>query len=150
MASTVPQAKAALIDAIEARAEIQNTGIPVLWGAPTDEAAWNRSQEIIFLGTVEQAEEWGQVGGGGRRDEAYDLEVTIICHQHGKATEQQVEERAWQLRDEIQAALETDRTLGGVLNKWCAIDRTVQDNSPFTDGWGTRLRLTVHCEAMRI
>ena len=146
MASTVPAAKAALIDLIEAQPEIQAARVPVLWGAPTDSAELEKYHELIHLGDVDQEEEWGAVGGGGRRDERYAVEVVIYAHGTGKRTEQETEQRAWDLRDEIAEAISNDKELGGVLRPgWCAIDRTRQENTAFNDGWGTRLTLTVAC-----
>lgn len=143
MASAVPTAKAALKAAIESRDNVVSQGVVVRWGAPTDESQWLGKHEMIYFGRVDQAEEWGSLGGG-RRDEDFTIDVVIQVHQLGD-DEQETETRAWELRDEIEAALKADKTLGGAVSHWVQIERTTQENEPLEDGWGVRLTVTVRC-----
>lgn len=138
-ASTIPSAKAALLGLMQGAL----TDVRVTWGGPTSEE--DTALEMAHLGNVEQTEEWGALGNQ-RRDEDYDIEVFILVRQSGD-DEQATETRAWAIRELLATALRADPTLGGVLSKWAEITATTQDNTPLMDGWFTRLRVTVHCEA---
>jgi hypothetical protein len=147
MASTVPAVKAALKTAIAARTVISTAGIPVLWGEPLDKDDWAGGLEAIWLGDVDQSEEWP--GLGQRRDEDYTIEVRVSVFQHGDDP-QATETRAWALRDEIVEAVRTDATLKSLLNLGAEVQRTTQANTPAEKAWQADLTLTVHCRTVNI
>lgn len=138
--STAPAAKAAILALLEAHAPLDDVNLR--WGGPTKEAQLKPDQ--VFFGQIEQTEE---PLGPHTIDEDYDLEIVVQVRKLGDDKEQATEERAWDIRSEIRAALEANPTLGGLLNIGCEISRTVQESEPLTDGWFARLRLTVHCHS---
>jgi hypothetical protein len=147
MASTVPAVKAALKNAIAARALIVTDKVAVEWSEPVDEADYKDGLEIIYLGNVEQTEQWP--GLGARRDEEFRVGVTVRVYQYGD-DEQATEARAWALRDEVVQAVATDATLKGLLNLGAEVERTEQRNLPADKAWVAELSLTVRCRTVNI
>lgn len=143
MASTVPGAKAAMIAAIKANSAITTAGTPVLWGEPTKEGDYKGKTEAIWLGDVDQTEEWP--GITQRRDEDYTVGVVIRVIKRGN-DEKATEERAWALRDEVAAAMTTVRP----SYIQAEIERTTQRNTPTDDAWFTDLTLTVRIRAISV
>jgi hypothetical protein len=147
MASTVPAVKAALKNAIAARANIVTDGVLVVWSEPVDDSDYKDTLEAIWLGNVEQTETWP--GLGPRRDEEYTIGVVIRVFQYGD-DEQATEERAWVLRDEVVQAVATDPTLEGLLNLGAEVERTEQRNLPAEKAWLAELVLTVRCRTVNV
>jgi hypothetical protein len=147
MASTVPAVKAALKNAIAARATIVTDKVLVTWSEPVDEADYQGTLEAIWMGDVEQTEEWP--GLGPRRDEEYRIGVVIRVFQYGD-DEQATETRAWALRDEVVQAVATDATLKSLLNLGAEVERTEQRNMPAEKAWLAELTLTVRCRTVNV
>lgn len=139
--STVPQAKAKILDLLDARPGL--AGVTRAYTYPADEASIGR--EHIHLGDVSQTEVWGAIGGQ-RRDEDFTIEIVILVRKFGDDP-QATETRLWVLREEVATALRSDLTLSGILNQWCELTNTRVDQFPLTDGWTSRARLTVRCTA---
>jgi len=140
-ASTIPAAKAALVNLLTAT---MPAGVTVRWGGPTNEG--QMTDEMSYLGDVTQSEEWVGLKSAGRVED-YTIELVITVRSH-EDNEQTAETRLWQLRELAAGALRADPHLGGVLNEAGAeLAETRQDNLPLTDGWACRARVTVHCRS---
>jgi hypothetical protein len=114
--STVPAVKAYLLAEFQNDADL--TGVTVKWSAPADGDQYTR--DMVWLGDVDQTEVYRAIGQE-RKDEDYTLEVVVQAYLEGddpRATE----ERAWELRAAVAAAIRADLTLGGNLNHWAEMD----------------------------
>jgi hypothetical protein len=141
-ATTAPQAKAAILAALATRPAL--SGVKRTWGGPTDET--DVVAEMIYLGRVEIAGEWRTLGAGVRH-ESFTVGISVVVSQYGD-DEQSTEERAFDLLDEVSAALTADRFLGGLLYQPAALEAITQENFPAPEQWGARISATIRCEAM--
>lgn len=139
--STVPAAKAAILTLLQGASGL--AGVKVSWGGPTQLEDVKR--EMVHLGDVEQDEE---DRGFNTTTEDYTLDIVVIVRRHGD-NEQATETRLWAIRQEIADLIDTNYTLGGVLNETGArVDRTRQENLPTDEGWFSRAYVTVRCRAV--
>jgi len=109
-ASTVPQAKAALLAMLRARPALNE--VAVTWAGPTENEDV-RDQMIFFDGPVLRQPEW-VVLGADKLDERYTLTLHVETYTPGDDPDV-AEQRCWALIDEIEQAVRDDDTLGGLL-----------------------------------
>jgi hypothetical protein len=140
--STVPAVKAYLLAEFQNDADL--TGVTVKWSAPADGDQYTR--DMVWLGDVDQTEVYRAIGQE-RKDEDYTLEVVVQAYLEGddpRATE----ERAWELRAAVAAAIRADLTLGGNLNHWAEMDSTRMTTRPADPkGWLAKGTLQLRCRA---
>lgn len=125
-ASTIPAFKAALKTALEGHAGL--SGVLVVWGEPTPPQIAER--EFMALLTADGEQEPGALGRLAR-DEDYDQTVLISVLYEGDQ-QQQAEERAWALADEIDEVLGANPTLGGAVREAQLVGRVRGES--FSDG----------------
>ena len=101
----------AIQDALYAAIVAQNPGCRVSLGYPLlgtrDEELW-----VALAGRVEVTEEWT---GGCSRSESQEIDVRVWVEKPG-GTPKSTRDRAFALHAAIEAALATDRTLGGIAD----------------------------------
>lgn len=145
-ATTAPAAKSAILAAIAARPAL--TAITPTWGGPTE--ADDLAEEMIHLGRTIGEGEWRTLGAPNRH-ESYLIAVHIIVLKYGD-DEQATEERAFELLDEVSAALYADKFLANgatnLLYTPAAIESWEQTNTPTPEQWGAQIVAQVRCEAM--
>jgi hypothetical protein len=144
--STIPAAKAKLLELLEARPGLEGVGID--WVAPAKEADVKR--DMVWLGDLEQTESW-HGPGSARRDESYRLEV--YCHAYRPGDKPKDTELAClALRDELSAVLREHHTLDGVLVGGvgdASLERTQLFAAQLADkGWVSRCIAHVRCTAL--
>lgn len=149
-ASTAPTAKARILAAIAARPAL--SGITPTWGGPTEGEDISQA-ERIHLGVTRGAGQWRTLGAGNRH-ESYTVALHIVVIEWGD-NEQQTEERAFVLLDEVSAALYADKFLsaGGpqLLYTPAAIESWEQTNVPMVSKqWAAQINALIRCEAMFI
>lgn len=142
--STIPAAKAKILELLAARAALEGVGID--WVEPAKEADVKR--DMIWLGDVEQTENWATLGAD-RRDESYLLEVHCQAYRQGdKPTDTELV--CFALRDEIAVMLRDHKELDGVLLSpgVASLERTRLDSPQLADqGWLSHCLLHVRCTA---
>ncbi len=140
--STAPQAKAAILAALATRPALD--AVTRTWGGPTE--IEDAAEEHIYLGQVKVVGEWRTLGAGVRH-ESYTVALRVMVLRYGD-DEQATEERAWDLLDEVSAALTADRFLGGLLYQPAALEEITQDNAPMPKQWAARIDAQIRCHAM--
>lgn len=145
-ASTAPAAKAAILAAITARPALST--VATRWGGPTENE--DLAEEMIYLGPARGTGEWRTLGAGNRH-ESYTVELRVVVLKYGD-DEQVTEERAFDLLDEVSAALNADKFLanGGtqLLYTPAAIESWEQTNTPTPEQWSAQIVAQIRCEAM--
>lgn len=145
MPSTVPAAKAALLAALQAREDL--AGVLAQRGLPAEVPTQN--ERIYLTGT--EALTRDPVLQQGLRRESYLLPLVIEVERFGRGNEvrDQVEQRGWDIVDELEAAIATDPELGGVLDDSELEGVPVEVTLPLTsnDGWLTRISAQVRARA---
>lgn len=145
-ATTAPAAKAAILAALATRSALAD--IPRTWGGPTENE--DLAEEMIWLGRTVGTGEWRTLGAGNRH-ESYTIALHVLVLKYGD-DEQATEERAFDLLDEVSAALYADKFLanGGsqLLYTPAAIESWEQTNTPTPEQWGAQIVAQIRCEAM--
>lgn len=141
-ATTAPAAKAAILTLLQARPALASP-VKVTWGGPTENE--DTAEEHVHMGRVVGAGEWRTLGAG-RRHESYTIELRVTVLKYGD-DEQAVEDRSFDLLDEVSAALTTDPYLSGLLYEPAAIEAWEQSNVPMTDQWYSVVVAQIRCNA---
>src|SRR5512147_1406675 len=138
MATTVPQAKAALKALLEAWTWPVNTP-EIRWGGPTEGEDFPQGGEIIYFGETEITNDNYRLGVTAW-DESYNLRIVIEVFAYGDL-EQNVEQRCWDLYGEVVEILMANKTLNGAVTYLDAEQpRGVrQINMPLPQQWMSRI-----------
>lgn len=134
-ATTVIAAKNALKDAVEDIASLVASGALVRHGVPTDVPT--EDERVYVYRRIEN----------GKRDpelqsriwqETYDVTIHIEVKTYGNDDGAANEARAYEILDDVEAAVAADDTLAGTA-KQAALATFDSDTAPTTDGWMTLL-----------
>lgn len=137
MPSSAPAAKAGLLALLAARPALST--VQRSWGHPGELI---EKESVLLLG-VQSSEQPAQLGQLAR-DETYSLTVAVCVHQDGDDA-QAVEQRAWALAAEVEAAVHDDRTLSGALTGWAGVTAMAQDAFIESGGRTAEVVLTIEC-----
>jgi hypothetical protein len=110
--STAPAVKAALLTQLGARAGLLNVGLN--WSAPVDAALYAPSGEDIYLGDVDQTQEYRRLGTLIPKDEHYTVQVIVQVHRAGNDPEG-TEQRCWALVGEVENQLRSDPAVNNTI-----------------------------------
>lgn len=139
-ASTIPDAKAALLAAIQARGAL--SAVHVAWGVPAELPS--ELERIYVSDAVDVTREWAGLGGG-RLDENYAIQVHVEAFRHGD-DQSGTELRLWDLVTEIESAIRADNRLGGLV--FVARPAGVDTKTlPTDDGWIASATMRIAIEA---
>lgn len=145
MATTVPAAKAALLAVLQAREDL--AGVLVQRGLPAEVPA---QKERVYLSGTEALTRDPVLQQGLRR-ESYLLPLVIEVERFGRGDQVRdgVEQRGWDIVDELEAAIAEDPELGGILDDAELEGVPVEVTLPLTgnDGWLTRITAQVRARA---
>lgn len=141
--STIPAAKAKLVELLTAA--LGDVG--VLWVGPAQEA--DVSQDMVWLGDLEQTEAWHGLGAQ-KREESYLLDVYAQAYRQGDDPKN-TELALLAIRDDVSTVLRAHKDLDGVLGGFgvASLERTRLDAPQLAEqGWVSRCLLQVRCTAL--
>lgn len=142
-ASTAPEAKARILELLAARPAL--AGVRLSWEAPAETTDFN-VKNLIWLGDVQHTGQW-QCLGPLTRDESYTIQLTVLAIKLGDDA-RSTEERAWDLLDEVAAAIHNDFHLNGLLRLPAAIESATQSNGLVgTQSTGCQIVSQIRCDA---
>lgn len=137
--STLPAVASKLISLLQATPVL--SGVDVSWGGPTQSAP----DELIAFSCA-NVEITSATIGQQKRDEQYDLLVTITVNQNDPEGFNPLA-RAETLRDAIASIIRADATIGGALNLY-AVDQGYELREGSDGNWsGNEIIMRIHCRA---
>ena len=139
MASSVPNAKGALRDLLQAHT-FPGTQPQVTWSQPTEHEDYG-SYELIYMGDSPPIAETYRVLGHTRLDEEYTIRLFVDVYKYGD-DEEATERRAYQLRDHVVSVVNLNQTLSGTVNRVNGFLVTPA-NTPGGNTWHTRLLIEI-------
>jgi hypothetical protein len=146
--STVPQAKGALLVALQAVGGL--SGVLIRRGMPATQPP--EPERIYIDNAVDMSREWMMLGRM-RLDESYTLRLPVEVYQDGD-DQAACEDRMWTIIALIEAVVIADTTLGGLLNgntdrpSGMKPDGPDEQNSFATpEGWFSQAVLRIDCAA---
>ncbi len=147
-ASTVPAAKAAILEALKTRPALNE--VQITWGEPTETE--DLGDALIFFDSepVTRQPEW-RVLGTGQLDETYIITLVVRNRLFGDEPAD-VEQRCWELIDQVEQQLRLDPHLGGILSdsqdaRALSFDEQQVRSSPLSDGWMAEGTVPLVCHA---
>lgn len=123
-------------------------GVQITYSGPikSDEV----TQEMVFMGTTTATSDWSQIGAL-QRHEKYTLDLFVRTWRAASAgTEQQAEERTWDLLAAVEDALHADPSLSGLLSgPGIEVGEWTHNTEPTVEpkGFAGAARLRVRCTA---
>lgn len=146
--STIPQAKAAILSALQAAPGL--SGVLLQRGIPADLPP--ERERVYVDNAVDIDREWTMLGRM-RLDESYTIRIPVEVVQNGN-DQAACENRMWALVAEIELAVIADVTLGGLLNgntdrpagaMPAGIDE--QNSWAYDEGWFSQAVVRIDCGA---
>lgn len=144
--STAPVAQQNLLALLALRAGLSGVGLN--WAAPVDADLYAPSGDDIYLGDVNQTQEWAAINRTVLpKDEHYTLQVFAQAYRQGNDP-QGTATRAWALVAEIENQLRADPTINGALNRPAQVQSTLMSTKPADpQAWLAKATVQVACWA---